>query len=555
MAHFTSCAPERWDGDDQRDWVHLALSMRNAHVHVHTVLFETPGGGRNLAAAYHNVMSAITDSPYPCLGVAIPETLGAHLAAISDGRRSAERLPSIRVPEDMFERFRLAGMESAISDVLFSVAEDDEGIPPEIRGLVRLDAVGSRSAREWTSELKVSAVALRESLAETILHIRDEDPPVDCVSSSGLDELLEEFVSEPLPDFPELFWSVAKIVVGIPIHAPFASKTGKFNYQSAYGALIQAVREGYTVSYGSFSDYYEFKAGRVTTRRDLRRGVDDFVLRDQGQVTGVLPVASSPLSSAVIRQMAATPWLDAVTWHSLCRHFIPPPNAAGGVLACALWTAIGSGTCSDANTRAIVDTLRIVPPKSSGPEASKAAAWVCCKRRWSEETLRLFSKEMARFLPPGLKGSSVLIEVIRSDGSFRPTAHHDALTTECLERGRRLARASGIDEPGWTRDQVMAEILAASYPAARAVRGSTAAEVLEAMREASKPVKIYRRPKEGSSKLLPVPGSKRFNRRLEDLVVAVRRKERATITGRKASSMTSIWPRRRARGAGTEPRW
>jgi hypothetical protein len=127
--------------------------------------------------------------------------------------------------------------------------------------------------------------------------------------------------------------------------------------------------------------------------------------------------------------------------------------------------------------------------------------------------------------------------MVRRDGVFRPSEHHEALVTECLERAAKLSLASGAPPPSWSRDDVMAALLVASFPFARSVacrdlEGTLGA--LKAAAEAFEASTAPRKPKEGDRRLLPVPGSKRFNKRMADLVCAARRLGGLAITGRPA---------------------
>lgn len=213
--------------------------------------------------------------------------------------------------------------------------------------------------------------SLRESYADLRAHVAaalseaDDGHAVDAICLSSYRELCTDFVSsDGARGIGDMFIEVGKLVMGPGIHCPFTREKGGFNYQSAFSVKVRSVRQGYLMCYTSFLEYAESKSGgwAASSRCGLAAGVDDVLMRGEAEITGILPVIpdDTALAGLVYRRLAMTPWLNAIAWHSVCRHIVAPPNACLGLLCGALWCAASEGV-SDTHMMRMARSLRALP--------------------------------------------------------------------------------------------------------------------------------------------------------------------------------------------------
>ena len=514
--HFPSCAPSShyrplMSNDFSLDWIALSRSMLNARVVVNS--FIAPESTTR-CLTYHGAMACISRGRLFYFSKSGAD-LAFQVSRIIDGR-TASLLPCHGFSAESDEAFHRMGTEDRVEEAVPRHGSQPPLGPME--GLLRTDACNSRSVSSpemFACRLRISG---RNMFRGWNSFPEDEASVTDCISSSTLTELVREFIESPLPEsIGDMFKAVSAVVVGYPIHVPFHSKTGKYNYQCSYGARVYAVRSGTTVSYSEFFNYYTWKLGSTSTRADLSRGVDDFILRDQGKITGVLPVAirGSRLSCEIFKELSRGPWLDSIAWHSLCRHALPPPNAAAGMLACALWSAIGDG---ESNT--LLDIVHSVlllkrPAAHVNVNGARAAANVCFDRRWTDAHLTGFTKSLSRALPK----ISDDRDLFGAGEGIQLPVPYERIKGECVFRANTLSKALGIPPPKWSDEKLGAFVL-------RAVGKSTYSQPLV--------------PSELGDRvpLLPKPGSRKFNKQMSALVAWHRREGGMCITGEENEKYT-----------------
>ena len=159
----------------------------------------------------------------------------------------------------------------------------------------------------------------------------------------SLRETCEEFVGIDISalELKEVFSRVASLVIGVPFFASHPG--GKRFYRRADSVRVLDVLPGYFLSYSSFLRYANL--GSEDDKFAKRAWSVPDMIRPSERVTGVIPVASCGLSRAVVAYLSRGPWLDALCWHSVSRHAMPPRDAALRVMEA------GAAKCSHAASR------------------------------------------------------------------------------------------------------------------------------------------------------------------------------------------------------------
>jgi len=79
------------------------------------------------------------------------------------------------------------------------------------------------------------------------------------------------------------------------------------------------------------------------------------------------------LAARVYAAMARTPWLNAVAWHSVCRHVVYPPHACVGLLGASLWSGCLDDAVQDSTLARIAKSVRCFQePLASGDDLPRA---------------------------------------------------------------------------------------------------------------------------------------------------------------------------------------
>lgn len=384
------------------DWLAICRNLNRMRIGVHTFLIKDDSFLS--ATPYHAAMGALTSVQ----GVYVVErdwnSVFKQIQAVLTNV-VAQYLPVVRFSGASIDRLHETPDEQNAGELLSNCWElraDRPSIDVSItlsktfKDLVRLDAKNKRfrsTPRKYEMRLRESAQKIRDRLKNAP---RDSDT-IDSISASTLSEAVDEFCSSELPeDMTELFMAMSSLVMGPTFFSPYGSKKGRFNYESSFGVRVFAVRTGYRLSYNGFLDYDQIKRGANTyrNRRYLHQGIDDLVLRSDGKITGVLPVLSddSVLAKEVYSSLASSPWLDAITWHSVCRHVFPPPKATTGFLANALLCAAFDSTVGQDTLRLIVDSIRIIGDKlTPGSSPAETVASVCFSRTWENTTEAVYA--------------------------------------------------------------------------------------------------------------------------------------------------------------------
>lgn len=345
------------------DWLRCGRRLRRAGVEVWGVV--EAGAGLYCAPYFacmaHLTLGGVVSSPRS-------RSVGGDVLAVIRGSPPAS---AVRLRPDHAARLDETADEgnagyllSAVTGLLIDGIDTGRiSVAPEFRGLVRCDADNAR-ARLGTVPSVVEA-ALRDSYSRlrrevdgalgSVPEEAADGEVVDVVTMAGIRTLCRRFVESRVDPYgsslAELFYSVSGIVVGPAMCCPFTRRPGGrgHNYQSPSSLKIRAVMPGYTISYASFMGYERSAGGasppgRCARREDLCSGVPDLLMRSREfDVTGVLPLLAdgSALHRAVMSSLGATGWLDAVAWHSACRHILSPPDACAGMLRAAA-AAMGS---------------------------------------------------------------------------------------------------------------------------------------------------------------------------------------------------------------------
>eukprot|EP00873_Tetraselmis_striata_P033747 jgi/Tetstr1/454011/TSEL_040930.t1 len=585
VLHFTDAMP-RAEGDplsDQRlaahernavrlgagftaDWIALGRALSRGDVAVHTVLF--PGEHFARAAPWHAVMAALTGAAGVYAARRDSHGMAKRLSSIVDGRAPADGA-QVRLSAEAMDRLWETPDERNASNLLTDGAglrvdgsdmDARVALAPAFLGLVRSDASNRRCPYRpdyLEHALRAGHAALLAGLSRALADNQDggDEEPCDVVTSMTFRELCVEFcrraragTARPLAD---LLMDVATVVVGPAICAPFTSAAsgGRYNYQSSFSLRVRAVRQGYRMSYASFLAYCGSKRdGRWQADRveDLRRGVDDLVLRADGDITGILPVVPGPsrLARRAFALLAATPWLDAIAWHSACRHVFPPPHACAGLVAAALWCGAGDPRVTDDTMHAMVDTARrVAPVPQPAPDgevgkhvAAAAQAEAGAPWDWAGLAAAGTRQKCAR-LPRSARGRAGYLSGLHA-GRYHAPASHAAVVSEVDAAVRRVAAAAGLPPPASAGVRALAarELLRALFGVdthealcgehARP-RGALAAEAAAFT------------PPAGSlpRRTLPTMGTPRFNRRLAELARAFRRARGMPDTGEPGERM------------------
>lgn len=373
VLHFTATSP-RTDGAALRaerelawgeagvsDWIDIGRAFSRSGVVVHTFLFRGPGFGRDVC--WQAAMAALTSSDGVILAGKSAREIEKTVARLMDGRAPCGGSRA-RMCAEAIERLSETSCEENAGRLLGDVSSirvdgpdnDARVAVASFAGLVRSDATNRRLAMNvgaLEAELRESHAWLRKEVSEALTGAEGEgETAYDSISASTLRESCADFASRECSDLPDMFSATAMIVFGPAICAPLTANSRpakkSFNFQTGFGIRVSAVRAGYQISYGRFLDYLEAKkrSWRSCTLDDLRCGVDDLVLRSDGQITGVLPVVAdgSALARRVYAALARTPWANAVAWHSTCRHVCYPPHACLGLLCASMWAG-----CADAS--------------------------------------------------------------------------------------------------------------------------------------------------------------------------------------------------------------
>lgn len=555
--HFTDASPNRTREErsavmlemgENSDWVSIGRAFGRAGVRVHVFLFTSD----NFAAAapWHAVLAALTGAGGVVAAGRDKHGLGKHLSALLDGATPLE-CSFIRLSHGSLERLLQTPDERNAGDLLTNtrglrVDGPDKNsriiLAQSFRGLVRHDADNSRCPINPS----VYEEALRKAHGDLIRDVRsalqrhgEGGEVCDVVTSLSYREMCTEFCERGAqPSLADLFESVAGIVAGPAICAPFTSSTGRFNYQTAFGLRVRAVRCGYRMSYASFMNYWRSKRTdgmEVSRRGELRRGVEDLVLRKEGDITGVLPVIAedSGLARDVYRSLARTPWLDAVAWHSVCRHVFPPPRACLGLVASAAWASCGDDGVPDRFLRLFAESAAELGPVRirDGCDVSKHAAAAARGIRDWPALVRAAVRQRCRRFRKCARGRVGFVSDTH-EGRYYPPASHRVAVSDVARSIRRLATAVGETPPEDLENAALAALLeelfgAPSYPAAAEKHGP-ALESNEPLCPAPQPAP---EPK-GNRTFLPKTGTPKFNRSLTVAAESARKARGLPMAGR-----------------------
>jgi hypothetical protein len=521
------------------DWLALGRALYRASVRVFCFLF--PGPRFAEAAPWHAAMAELTGAD----GVVVPGgvwELSRRVAGLLDGVTVYEG-SRVRLCAEAAERLHETPDEPNARHILCDVSglrvdgPDKDirvALSTAFRGLVRHDADNARSFYAPSAQescLRRGHAELVEAVGKALAdnpQTAEEEDVCDVVTSATYREMCEEFCGRsPGPSLSGLFDAVAGIVVGPAICAPFTSKTGKFNYQTSFGVRVRAVRTGYRMSYASFLEYARSKrcgAADSACRASLRRGVDDLVLRKDGDITGILPqiAEDAPLARAVFKALARTAWLDAVAWHSACRHVFPPPHACLGLLASAFWGACCDDALPVSCLELMAESVMQLPPARAvpGSEACKHAAALLRTREFGP-LIKAAVRERCAGIP---KGRAAFLADSRTGTYYRPSSH--AAACDGVRRAvLRLASVRGLVPPCDLEESVAREVFVRLFDGAETVT--------EAARKYGEVGAPARPPPSTGRSTLPTLGTARFNRRLSRLAVDFRRAGGKAITGRR----------------------
>lgn len=211
-------------------------------------------------------------------------------------------------------------------------------------GLVRSDGAVKRfikkecSPEEYDAKLRTSATDLQKTLG-SLLTTTEGTGPECALTLLTLRDVVIKFVETKDigvgdKDLKRLFLNMSSLVFGHPMSLPHSG--GKFNFEDAWDLHVKSVKGSHFVNNQAFLDYYTAVAGDWKVEsKDQMKEIDD-IFRE-GANTGVLPCTDgSKLCDEVLSALARTPWLEAITWHSVCHHALAVPHAVPGTLACAL---------------------------------------------------------------------------------------------------------------------------------------------------------------------------------------------------------------------------
>ncbi|AUF82360.1 putative von Willebrand factor type A domain-containing protein [Tetraselmis virus 1] len=547
--HFTDKEPHKISVDHdyyKYDWVQIALSIRNAHVNVYTFL---PHDAPSNVASYHMVMSVITDCTLPMKIHKNKEKLTSQILRILDGKMDPLQLETFQFEPDVLEKVRVSQLENSIEHLLR--CDHQESISP-LHGLIRTDA---HRDKRFISENELIHRLHRHYnvLLNTFKHVKIEESEfdlTDVLTSNNSYEMLQQFrgnYHRPPTDILDMFTSLSNLVVGIPYNAPFYSKTGRYNYQCSFDIHLDAIRNGYSLSYGEFLKYFEWKNGKTITRYDLKKGVQDMIIRDKNlTISGVLPIAikDSPSSVYVFTSLSRGPWLDVISWHSLCRHVVPPPNATAGLLTCSLWKGMTDPGVSDNTLENIIYSLSILPKINRlgwKPNACKALYNLCSIRIWKKYHVAAFVRGCVRSMPKFCTGIKGIERLFRSDTECNIPDYESCVIDNCYEKIIKISRLLEIPPPeGLTRKGLSLDFLKEQYlPLSDKIQKhcnsvSDFISEIKSIYSSYNETSIYVKP------LLPKPGSKRFNKKMCDLLVSIRRAKGLKITGGKMEEYTVL---------------
>lgn len=382
----------------EADWIDIGRAYARSGVVVQPFLFK----GAHFAACvcWHAVMASLTSSDGAAIASKNARDIENRMACMMDGRRPISGSWA-RLSGEAAERLTETSCEANAGRLLTDLGSvridgsDNDArvaIEPAFAGLTRSDATNKRMRRSLYSleeELRESHAWLKIDIGKILAHTseeRDREEAFDAISASTLRESCVEFLETDLSGgtLLDMFTATAMLAFGPAISAPLSSVQSSFsgnkayNFQTAFGVVVRAVRPGYQTSYGRFLEYLESKRSGKWTRStlpDLREGVDDLVIRSDGQITGILPVVADDgdLAARVYAAMARTPWLNAIAWHSVCRHVVYPPHACVGLLGASLWSGCLDDAVQDSTLARIAKSVRCFQePLASGDDLPRA---------------------------------------------------------------------------------------------------------------------------------------------------------------------------------------
>lgn len=539
------------------DWIEIGRCMDRAGVTVHGFLFKSEQFAK--AAPWQAVMASLTGS----CGVSVcsrdSHGLSKHIASILDGRPYLEG-STIRLTSDAVERLYDTPDEKNARHLLTDLdgiridgpdRDSRIALSKAFEGLVRHDATNSRCSMNPSSyecALRRSYYDLKKRVSEALERYpeseeSEEDRTTDTIAMMTLRELCADFVSSNDVDeatpLLNMFKDVSKLVLGPTMCCPFTSVSGRYNYQSSFTVFVRAVRQGYGLCYSSFLDYFAIKrkgSWSASSRGELRHGVEDLVLRNEGDITGVLPMIpdNTPLAEHVFRLLSHTPWLNAIAWHSVCRHVFPPPHACLGLLCGALWCGAGDEKVSEKTMRLITRSIGCLNPARStnGTEMSRCVLdMVTSKTPDVKSFVRSAVTQKVKKIPCVNKGI-LGYEADTKNGRYYVPTQHGAWMNEIRLSVLRLLDFVEIDVPDCLDSWIESEFLFGMFGVRsymdlenNANPDSTGNSTEGKPRNKDSPIKV-------SGRTLPTMGTSRFNKSLTQAAITSRRVKGLLITGR-----------------------
>eukprot|EP00462_Mataza_sp_D1_P001321 CAMPEP_0175089074 /NCGR_PEP_ID=MMETSP0086_2-20121207/593_1 /TAXON_ID=136419 /ORGANISM="Unknown Unknown, Strain D1" /LENGTH=1146 /DNA_ID=CAMNT_0016361561 /DNA_START=53 /DNA_END=3493 /DNA_ORIENTATION=- len=319
------------------------------------------------------------------------------------------------------------------------------------------------SPEEYEARLRSSAKSLQCVLAGVLSETPGSGP--ECaLTLTTLREAVQAFVDASDfgvddKDLKRLFLTMSSLVFGHPMALPHTG--GKFNFEDAWDLHFKSVKGSHFVNNQAFLDYYAATKGdwKVGSLEEIK-AVDD-IFR-QGQNTGVLPCTDgSALADAVIAALAQTPWLEALTWHSVCHHALAVPSAVPGTLSCALRCVLAQAVSTKFQNHGVVHSVGVAPGAYSALDFlstnQKTLFWNLVRTLWllprACSPLRkglqdLFAEDDGKMEDDEPDARSLL--AVQNEGASltkllcvlaQNYSDHSTETLSCTEKGRKLALA------------------------------------------------------------------------------------------------------------------
>lgn len=511
------------------DWIEIGRSYARSGVVVQPFVFKSAHFGASVC--WHAVMASLTCSDGVAIASKNVKDIENRMACMMDGRRPRAGAWA-RLSGEAAERLTETSCEENAGSLLTDTGSvridgpDNDArvaVHSSFVGLARSDATSRRfrpSLPEFEIELRESHAWLRKEIESILSSVpAGDDEAFDAISASTLRESCVEFLESECAcdcELTEMFSAMAMLAFGPAICAPLTSDSSggqkSFNYQSGFGVIVKAVRPGYQTSYGWFLEYLNSKKKasdwRNSTLSDLRDGVDDLVLRSGGQITGVLPIIAddSDLASRIYEAMVKTPWMNAVAWHSVCRHVMYPPHACVGLLGASLWAGCLDSAVQDSTLSRIARSLSFFREpganRTSRPELSRVVVRA------------VFDKSESGFDPIELFRAGTE-HAVRTSSRFTSSVKVYGDVVKAVFRLRRTLGLAPIPNEF--------DFIATAYPLSASVASAISRAVTSKCDDGDRSYP--------GEKCLPQMGTKRFNRALICALHCARRLKGLPMTG------------------------